>query len=135
MCPAGMVSALATRRWLDRGTVWFAVSGIGPELAGAAAQVLMDYEHAGPQWQRGYPADAPHLEQAWQGFTRYIEAVLRQAARLDPVPWRDALQEVCQRTSGQPVDWWLTGSAALAVRGVPVDPGDLDLVCDGQGAA
>jgi len=42
------VSALATRRWLDEGTVWFAVSGIGPELAGAAAQVLMGYEHAGP---------------------------------------------------------------------------------------
>jgi len=50
------------------------------------------------------------------------------------VPWRDALQEVCQRTSGQPVDWWLTGSAALAVRGVLVEPGDLDLVCDAQGA-
>jgi hypothetical protein len=128
------VSVLAARRWLDEGTVWFAVSGIGAELAGAAAQVLMGYEHAGPQWQRGYPAGAPHLEQAWQNFARYIEAVLRQAARLDPVPWRDALREVCQRTSGQPVDWWLTGSAALAVRGVPVEPGDLDLVCDAQGA-
>jgi hypothetical protein len=89
---------------VDEGTVWFAVSGIAPELAGAAAHVLMDYEHAGPQWRRGYPADAPQLERAWQGFARHMEAMLRQAARLDPVPWRDALQEVCQRTSGQPVD-------------------------------
>ncbi|GAA1364297.1 hypothetical protein GCM10009661_13830 [Catellatospora chokoriensis] len=26
------------------------------------------------------------------------------------------------------MDWWLTGSAALAVRGVPIQPRDLDLV-------
>ena len=70
----------ATRRWLDEGTVWFAVSDIVPELAGAAAHVLMDYEHVGAQWQRGYPAGAPHLEQAWQSFARHIEAMLRQAA-------------------------------------------------------
>lgn len=82
------MSALATRRWLNEGTVWFAVSGIDPELDEAAARVLMDYEHVGPQWQRGYPADAPHLEQAWPSFARHIEAVLRQGARLDPVPWR-----------------------------------------------
>jgi hypothetical protein len=25
--------------------------------------------------------------------------------------------------------WWLTGSAALAVRGAPIEPGDIDLVC------
>lgn len=128
------MSALATRRWQDEGTVWFAVSDIAPELAGVAAHVLMDYEHVGSRWQRGYPAGAPYLEQAWESFDRCIEAVLRQAERLDPVPWRDALREVCQRTSGQPVDWWLTGSAALAVRGVPVEPGDLDLVCDARGA-
>ena len=56
--------------------------------------------------------------------------MLRQAARLDPVPWRDALRELCQRTaSGQPVCWWLTGSAALAARGAQIEPADLDVVC------
>jgi hypothetical protein len=40
--------------------------------------------HAGPQWQRGYPAGAPHLEQAWPSFARHIEAMLRQAARRWP---------------------------------------------------
>ena len=114
------MSALATRRWPDEGTVWFAVGEIGPELAEAARRVLMGYEHTGPEWRRSYPVGAPHLEQAWQNFARYIEPVLRQAARLDPIPWRDALRELCQRTSGQPVNWWLTGSAALAVRGAPI---------------
>jgi hypothetical protein len=55
--------------------------------------------------------------------------MLRQAARLDPVPWREALRELCDRTGGGRLCWWLTGSAALAVLGAPIEPGDLDLVC------
>jgi hypothetical protein len=90
----------------------------------------MDYERVGTEWRRAYPVDAPHLEQAWQNFDRHIGMVLRQAGRLEPVPWRAALRELCRRTDGQPVSWWLTGSAALAVRGAPIEPGDLDLVCD-----
>jgi hypothetical protein len=31
-------------------------------------------------------------------------------------------------------DWWLTGSDALAVRGVDVSPRDLDVVTDAAGA-
>ena len=129
-----MVNAVATRRWTDGETVWFAVTGIGPELAGAAPRLLMGYEHIGQEWRHGYPAGTPHLERAWQNFARYMEPVLRQAARLDPIPWREALREVCRRTSGRPVDWWLTGSAALAVRGAPIVPGDIDLVSGGQDA-
>jgi hypothetical protein len=150
--------------------VWFAVSVPDGKYQQAAERLLMDYERAGPQWRRGYPGDTPHLEQAWENFAGCIERVLRQAARLEPVPWRDALRELCRRTGGsgggqlksdggpgegsasprgdrpgrdsgpgdgnaprhgdRPVRWWLTGSAALAVRGAPIEPGDLDLVCE-----
>lgn len=58
----------------------------------------------------------------------------RQAAGLDPVPWQGALAEVCRRLTGAGVDWWLTGSAALAVRGIPLTPGDLDLVVSDEDA-
>jgi hypothetical protein len=60
--------------------------------------------------------------------------MLRQAGRLDPVPWRKALRELCDRTRGGRLGWWLTGSAALAVRGAPIEPGDLDLVCTAEEA-
>ena len=50
------------------------------------------------------------------------------------MPWQDALAEVCRRLDGAGVDWWLTGSAALAVRGIPVTPGDLDLVVSDEDA-
>jgi hypothetical protein len=89
------------------------------------------FTHRDGLWIRTFPRDAPHLDRAWDNFTRLAEPWLRQAAGLDPVPWRDALAEVCRRLTPAGVDWWLAGSAALAARGAPVIPGDLDLVVAG----
>jgi hypothetical protein len=123
-----------TRHWTNDGTTWFAVGGLGPELAGPAEHLLMGYERHGDEWRRGYPADTPGLDRCWENFSDSALAMLRQAARLDPVPWREALREVCDRTAGGRLGWWLTGSAALAVRGAPIEPGDLDLVCTNEEA-
>ncbi len=128
------MSEPAVRRWSEGDTVFFAVDGIDPELADAASRLLMGYERRGSEWRLGYPARTPHLDQAWRNFGRHMGAVLRQAARIDPVPWREALRELCRRTLGQPVGWWLAGSAALAVRGAELEPGDLDLVCGASDA-
>jgi hypothetical protein len=84
-------------------------------------------EHDG-HWCKRFPADTPHLDHAWSNFSRLAEPMLRQSAGLDPVPWEAALAEVCQRLNTAGIDWWLAGSAALAVRGIPVTPGDLDLI-------
>jgi hypothetical protein len=86
------------------------------------------FTEADGHWSRSFPADAVHLDSAWANFQRLIEPALRQIAGLDPVPWQEALSEVCRRLGGAGVDWWLTGSAALAVRGLPISPVDLDLV-------
>ena len=85
-------------------------------------------------WCKRFPDDTPHLDRAWSNFQRLILLMLRQAAGLDPVPWADALEQVCRRLEPAGVDWWLTGSAALAVRGIPVTPGDVDLVVSGGDA-
>ena len=113
---------------------WFAVGGLGPELAGPAERLLMGYERHGDEWRRGYPVSTPQLDRCWENFSASASAMLRQAARLDPVPWREALRELCDRTGGGRLGWWLTGSAALAVRGAPIEPGDLDLVCTAEEA-
>jgi hypothetical protein len=128
------MAAMTTRRWTDDGTTWFAISGVGPELAAPAEHVLMDYRRNGDEWRRGYPADTPGLDICWQNFASCAELMLRQAARLQPVPWRETLHELCRRTSGRESSWWLAGSTALAVRGARIEPGDIDLVCSGDGA-
>ncbi len=53
--------------------------------------------------------------------------MVRQLAGSDPVPWQSALKEFI-RSAGSSIDWWLVGSAALAVRGIPIEPRDVDIV-------
>ena len=110
----------------------FRIVDLPGELVGAARKTA--FTPGDGHWSRSFPAGTPHLDRAWANFQRLIEPCLRQAAGLDPVPWRQALTEVCRRLEGTGVDWWLTGSAALAVRGIPVTPGDLDLVVSDEGA-
>jgi hypothetical protein len=57
-------------------------------------------------WVKTSPADTPHLDRAWANFQRLIVPWLRQTLRLDPVPWQQALAEVCERLTGAGVDWW-----------------------------
>ena len=61
-------------------------------------------------------------------FRAALPLLLRQTARLAPAPWEAALRETVHRLDREHLDWWLTGSAALAVRGLAVAPRDLDLV-------
>lgn len=84
--------------------------------------------------ERLFPAESPYLERIYRNFQRYGEEMIIQRAQLHPVPWEQALLAFLSATAGQPIDWWLVGSAALAVRGVDISPQDLDIATDGIGA-
>jgi hypothetical protein len=70
------------------------------------------------------------VERIHENFARHLEEMVLQSARLRPVAWQTALQEFLVRVDGTRLSWWLYGSGALAVRGLDVDPGDLDFVVD-----
>jgi hypothetical protein len=69
---------------------------------------------------------APDIERIHESFSRHIEEMVLQSARLTPVRWQQALKEFLRRVEGSGLDWFLSGSGALAVRGIDVSPGDLD---------
>lgn len=81
-----------------------------------------------------YPNDTPHLDRIYANFERYAEEMILQTAGERPILWEKSLLSFCEITAGVDIDWWLTGSAALAVRGLDVGPRDLDLVVDEPGA-
>jgi hypothetical protein len=70
------------------------------------------------------------VERIFENFTFHLEEMIEQSARHRPIAWEDALVEFMDRTQGRSVQWWLYGSAALAVRGIDIEPGDLDLAVD-----
>jgi len=83
---------------------------------------------------KSFPAESPDLERIYRNFQRYGEDMFAQRAQRQPVPWDRALSAFLSATAGHPINWWLVGSAALAVRGVEIAPQDLDLATDGAGA-
>lgn len=93
--------------------------------AGAANEGFDPIERG---YRRTYRPDTPHRDLICRNFERDVPAMLRQTARIDPVPWEDGLHTLLQALHDRDVDWWLGGSGALAARGVAVAPRDLDLV-------
>ncbi len=78
------------------------------------------------------PTVSPHVDRAYENFRRSVDDLFAQKAHRQSVPWESALLEWLRRVQGQDVDWWLTGSAALAIRGAAVSPGDIDIVVADQ---
>jgi hypothetical protein len=81
-----------------------------------------------------FPTNSPHLDRCYQNFERYAEELILQAARVHPAPWEQALLALLEKIEDQGINWWLVGSAALAVRGMHISPRDIDLSVDDEGA-
>lgn len=94
----------------------------------------LGYDQVPEGFARVCPPGTPHLDRVYRNFELSAEPMLLQAAGVLPAPWEEGLLAFLDRVEGQGVDWWLAGSGALAVRGIPVRPRDLDLIVDGPGA-
>lgn len=113
-------------------TVEFILEDVAPAYATAVRG--LGYAARGEYFVRSFPADSAHIDRAFENFSRHAETLVLQKAGVLPRPWDRALDAFLEIIAGSEVDWWLAGSAALAVRGIPIEPGDLDLVTDGPGA-
>jgi hypothetical protein len=76
---------------------------------------------------KAFPTDTPGLEAIYSNFERYAEEMVLQLADARPVPWEKCLLAFLDAVDQQGIDWSLCGSAALAVRGMPIEPHDIDL--------
>jgi hypothetical protein len=96
----------------------------------AAARDLFFAENEDGGFVKRFAADGAAA--CYPRFARCAQELLDQTARRRPARWEEALATLLDRAAG--VDWWLGGSAALAVRGLAVAPRDLDLVTSAAGA-
>jgi hypothetical protein len=109
-----------------------ALADVGPELEPAVR--ALGFVRAGALFVRTFPGDAPHARAAAGRFEACAEELVAQAAGRADVPWEAALETLLGRRAAAD-DWWLTGSGALAVRGLAVSPRDLDVIATGAGCA
>lgn len=113
--------------------VVFLLSEVEPALVAAVRDLAFRPMAGG--FGQVYPAGHPQIDRIYANFERCVDDLVRQKAGLRPVPWQDALLALGDAIDDRGIDWWLTGSAALAVRGLPIAPRDLDLAVDRASAA
>jgi hypothetical protein len=77
---------------------------------------------------KAFPANVPELDEIYSNFQQHAEEMVLQMAGANSVPWESCLTEFFQIVEPHNIDWWLCGSAALAVRGIYIEPHDIDLV-------
>jgi len=114
------------------GKTFFLVSELDPLLSKTANE--LGFVKVDEGVGRVFETNTPHLDQIFARFASFAEEMILQAAGVTSVPWDKSLLSFLERTSGENVDWWLAGSAALAIRGIGLMPRDLDIITDGDGA-
>lgn len=114
------------------------ISDLGEDEAAAFEAdpecLVVGLEFDGTVYRRSFPAGTPHLDTAVGNLRRLHPAVLEQAGRRVAPDWESAVGLLLERLAATGVDWMLIGGAALAVQGVQVAPGDVDVITDVDGA-
>jgi hypothetical protein len=77
-----------------------------------------------------YPAGAPGWSDAARNWVADGPEVLDQKHGVRPARWEEGLTWIADVLDRIGADWFVIGSAALAVRGMDVRPGGLDVVVD-----
>jgi hypothetical protein len=110
----------------------FVVTDVDPDYISTLRALAFSEVEDG--FAKAYATDTPDLGRYYRHFARSIEEMVLQAAGVHAAPWDVALLALLRRMESHHIDWWLAGSAALAVRSLDVIPHDLDLIVDGPGA-
>lgn len=106
------------------------------DVAPAYHQAVRDlgYSDVENEFCRTLPATSSGNNYICRNFQQYAEEMVLQTARVHVTPWKQALHAFLDRVEPHKLDWWIGGSAALAIRGLDVMPRDFDIVTDYHGA-
>lgn len=90
------------------------------------------YEQDEQGYFKSFPASYRYTANVIKRFEAYAAQMFDQLLYRIPVPWEAALDAFCQRVKGSGLAWWLTGSCAACIRGVELDPHDVDIMIDSR---
>ncbi len=118
------------RTRLERGAGWVEFVVETGDLLGADRLTKMGWQQVQPGLFARRLSDEAGIEEIFRRFSDHVELMVLQSAGLRPVDWQSALEAFVDRIGETGTGWWLYGSAALAVRGIEVTPGDVDLAVE-----
>jgi hypothetical protein len=90
------------------------------------------YQPEGKSYFKSFPRSTKHIEKIKENYSMYAEEMFSQLGYFKPILWEKALLEFVKRLEGTNIDWWLTGSCAACIRGIPLNPHDVDIMISSE---
>lgn len=90
------------------------------------------YEKDGNSYIKSFSKHIPNLKKIMVNYKENAQEMFDQLGYFKPIPWEIALYEFVKKVDGTDIDWWLTGSCAACIRGIKLNPHDVDIMIDSQ---
>ncbi len=110
---------------------WRTIRVVDADRGQRAALVELGF---GPDLVRRYPSGTRHFDRAVANLRQWLDEMVRQRMTGTAPGWAGALGDLLDRAGQARVPLAVIGSLALAVRGVDVRPGDIDVITTVEGA-
>jgi hypothetical protein len=108
--------------------VVFRVSDFDPKYANVLRKTF--YTQEGESYTKRFPQSARYLDKIKAYYAAHAPQMFDQIGYFAPIPWEQALHEFAGIMAAHRIDWWLTGSCAVCIRGIPLEPHDIDAMID-----
>lgn len=86
------------------------------------------YQTDGDSYYKKFPKDIRHIDKIRENYRKNAKTMFDQCGYFIPVPWEKGLENVCSIMNGSGIEWWLTGSCAACIRGIGLNPHDIDIM-------
>ncbi|SFI23524.1 hypothetical protein SAMN05192551_10964 [Tindallia magadiensis] len=90
------------------------------------------YEKDDRGYTKKYPKHAKYLDRMKERYQENAPLMFDQLGYFAEVPWQLGLKKFCEMLQNSTVNWWLTGSCAACIRGVELNPHDIDIMIDSE---
>jgi hypothetical protein len=88
------------------------------------------YAQEGDSYTKRFLKDTRYLEKIMEYYSDHAQEMFDQLGYFVPIPWEKALYEFAKELENENINWWLTGSCAVCIRGIPLQPHDVDIMVD-----
>lgn len=113
---------------IDNHQVTYKISGFAEKFVPILEMCF--WKKTGTIYTKTFKRPIQNLETCMENFRQHAFEMFSQLGYFMPVPWQNALLEFLKRVDGTDIDWWLTGSCAACIRGIKLDPHDVDIMID-----
>lgn len=110
--------------------VLFVVSEFSPEYKKVLENAC--YSLVDGSYVKRFPKDTPNISRIRNNWENCAEEMFSQMGYFKTARWEEALLGFIDRIKGTDIQWWLTGSCATCVRGIDIQPHDVDIILDSE---